>query len=362
MRHDNAAEANPTEQDSGAAPGAERPHRLFSDRRSAAAQTAGRSPHALVGHRQRRGIGPVSIGVGGIQARLMLLLLCLLWGDTWPLMKIALEQIPPLSMRTLTTAFGVVTMLAIGLARGRRPRMPTMKVFGHLFIISLLNVSAFSLLTAFAQTAAATTRVAVLAYTMPIWTVMLAWMILGERPNRMQGIAMALCALGLAILTYPLAANGVPLGLVLAVAAGLTWAAGTVYIKWARLEGDSMGVATWQLVIAFFVIGACLLVFDGRLNLDNADAGALLATAFTGIAGSAIAYILWFEIVRRVPAATASLGILGIPVVGVVSTVLILGERPTTTDIVGFALIFAASACVLLTPHSPAADVKTATP
>jgi drug/metabolite transporter (DMT)-like permease len=301
-------------------------------------------------------------GAADIQARLMLVLMCLLWGITWPLMKIALEEIPPLSMRTLSCAFGAMTLFAISCVKRGSLRIPTVKTFGHLIAIALLNIVGFSLFTAFAQMAAATSRVAILAYTMPIWTVVLAWMVLGERPNRMQGIAVVLCALGLAILVYPLAAQGVPSGVALAIASGVSWAAGTVYIKWARLDAEPLGVATWQLTIAFVVIGACLFAFDGRVNLDNARAGGLLATAFTGIAGAGIAYALWFEVVRRVSAATASLGVLGSPVIGVLSSVLILGERLTAADIIGFALIFAASACVLLAPARGAKDVKIVTP
>jgi len=45
---------------------------------------------------------------------------------------------------------------------------------------------------------------------------------------------------------------------------------------------------------------------------------------------------------------TASLGVLSAPVIGVVSTAIVLGERPTVPDLVGFVLIFAASVCVLL--------------
>ena len=75
---------------------------------------------------------------------------------------------------------------------------------------------------------------------------------------------------------------------------------------------------------------------------------ALLATVFTGMVGNGIAYGLWFTVVRRLSAVTASLGVLGVPVIGIVISMMILGERPTAADIVGFALIFAASACVLL--------------
>ncbi|MGO9047305.1 MAG: EamA family transporter, partial [Xanthobacteraceae bacterium] len=117
---------------------------------------------------------------------------------------------------------------------------------------------------------------------------------------------------------------------------------------------DPLALAFWQVMIAFVMIAACLMLFDGRLDLDHAHAGSLLATAFAGIVGSGIAYAMWFAIVRALPAATASLGTLGNPVVGVLSTALVLGERPTVTDLIGFALIFAASACALWAPSAPA--------
>jgi drug/metabolite transporter (DMT)-like permease len=301
---------------------------------------------------------PLGGTAGDIQAKLMLMALCLLWGVTWPAMKIALMEIPPLSMRTLTAAAGALTLLAISLASRTRLRVPT-KAWGHVFAISCLNIGAFSVLTAYAQIAAATSRVTILIYTMPIWTVLLAWIVLRERPNGRQLLAVVLCALGLLVLIVPVAAKGVPLGLLLAVAAGASWGAGTVYVKWARVETDALALAFWQLVIALVLIAASLLLFDGRLDLDRAHTGALLATAFSGVVGSGIAYAMWFAIVRRLQAATASLGALGIPVVGVLSTVLIIGERPTTTDLMGFALIFAASACVLWVASAAARQATT---
>jgi drug/metabolite transporter (DMT)-like permease len=297
-------------------------------------------------------------GAGDMRAKLLLVALCLLWGTTWPLMKIALQDIPPLSMRTMTAALGALSLLVICLVTRRSLRVAATKDWGHLFVISVLNIGAFSLLSAYAQVAAATSRVTILIYTMPIWTVLLAWVLLRERPNTRQVLAVILCALGLVVLIYPLAAKGVPLGLLLAVAAGLSWGAGTVYVKWARVDLDPLAFAFWQLVIAFLVIAACLIIVDGRLDLDHAHAGSLLATVYAGVIGSGIAYALWFEIIRRLPAGTASLGTLGIPVVGVISTILIVGERPTVTDIIGFALIFAASACVLLAPAAHATNVN----
>ena len=91
---------------------------------------------------------------------------------------------------------------------------------------------------------------------------------------------------------------------------------------------------------------------EGSLRITQARLPALIGTVFTGVIGSGLAYFLWFKIIGRLPAMTASLGILSAPVIGVISTVVMLGERPTVPDLIGFALIFAASVCVLLPSRS----------
>jgi drug/metabolite transporter (DMT)-like permease len=290
-----------------------------------------------------------------VGARLMLVILCFIWGVTWPLMKIALNEIPPFSMRTVTAALGATTLYCFCRATGRSLRIPNVKAAVHIVIASLLNVVAFSVFGSFAQLSASTSRVTILAYTIPIWAVLFAWLFLGERPNRMQSFALALCAAGLAILIYPLAQTHIPPGIALALATGISWAAGTVYVKWAQIQADPMGVTCWQVVIAFIVLVSCLMIVDGGPHLAGASTLALACTVSTGILANGVAYGLWFTIIRRLTAATASLGVLGSPVIGVIASVLILGERPTPSDIVGFALIFAASALVLLARKTPVA-------
>ena len=92
------------------------------------------------------------------------------------------------------------------------------------------------------------------------------------------------------------------------------------------------------------------MLIEGSLHLWPVSPRALAALVFAGLAGSSIAYLLWFEIVRRLPAMTASLGVLSAPVIGVIASVIVLGERPTISDIIGFALILGAAAGVLLAP------------
>jgi drug/metabolite transporter (DMT)-like permease len=289
-----------------------------------------------------------------IGARLMLVALGLIWGVTWPLMKIALNEIPPLTMRATAAVLGAVTYYLMCVFMRRSLRIPSPKAWAHILVGSLLNIVAFSLFSAFAQLVATTSRVAILAYTMPIWSTLLAWPFLGERPNRAQTTALVLCGGGLAILIYPLTANGIPLGIVFALAVGVCWGAGTVYLKWAHIDADQMGAGSWQMTIAAVILVACVLIFDGRPHFGGAHVDGALATAWTGIAGNGVAYALWFTVIRRLPAVTASLGVLASPVIGVIGSFLILGEVPTPADIIGFALIFVASACVLLTRQSVA--------
>ena len=280
-------------------------------------------------------------------ARLMLIALCCVWGCTWPIMRIALSEVPPFTMRTTSTLVGGVMLFVLCYLMRRDLRIRGAKGWAHVCVAGILNVASFSVFSTFAQLGAATSRVAILAYTMPIWAMILSWIFLGERPAGMQRISIALCAGGLAVLIYPLTTAGIPLGIILALATGISWAAGTVYLKWARIDADPMAIAVWQVAISFFVIAACMLIFEGGPDFHAAHSAGVIATLLSGLLGTGIAYGLWFSIIQRLPAMTASLGVLGSPVIGVVASILILGERPTAADYVGFALILAASACVL---------------
>jgi drug/metabolite transporter (DMT)-like permease len=289
-------------------------------------------------------------------ARLMLVALSLAWGLTWPVMRIALEEIPPFSFRTATSGLAALALFAIALAQHRNVRIKRPVARVHLAVAGFLNVGVFTLGSAFAQLATTTSRVTVLTYTMPIWAALLALPILGERLNLTRGISLLLCAAGLAVLITPLLGSSDLIGIAIALITAVAWAAGTVYLKWARVDADPLAIAAWQLVVAFAVTIVGLVVLEGSLHLWPIHPPALLATIFSAVVGSAFAYLLWFEIVRRLPAMTASLGLLSVPVVGIVSSMLMLGERPTWPDLIGSALILAAAACVLLAPGARASE------
>src|SRR5262249_16563123 len=157
-------------------------------------------------------------------ARLMLVVLSLGWGVTWAAMRIALMEVPPFSMRVASMLIGATTLGLLTAVRRRSFALRTPRAGGHVIVASLFNLVAFSLLPPFAQLHAATSRVAIVVYTMPIWASLLARVVLGERVTAVRAVALALCIAGMLVLVYPLAAAGVPIGILLALGAAVSWA------------------------------------------------------------------------------------------------------------------------------------------
>ena len=288
-----------------------------------------------------------------MKARLMLVGLCLAWGLTWPAMRIALIDIPPFTMRAMSAFIGTVTIIVLARVAGQPVKFPPRSAWLDIIVVSIFNIVLFSLCATFAQLMAFTGRVAILVYTMPIWASLLAFVFLGERLNKVRGAALLLCVAGMVVLIYPLASHGIPFGLLLALGSAVSWAIGTIYLKWRRIRIDAFTLAAWQLIVACAVISVFVPLMDGGFNWSSIGHYSLAGLFFSGFFGSGVAYYLWFRIIQILPATTASLGALASPVIGVVSSSLLLSEVPTVPDMIGFALIFAASACVLMQPTTP---------
>ncbi len=288
------------------------------------------------------------------QARLLLVMLAFCWGLSWPAIRIALDEITPWAVRFLGYCLGAVTLFVLVKLQGRSLAIPRGPAWVHIAIASLFNVVSFGLAGTFAQTMASTSRVIIVNYSMPVWGSLMAWLILRERVSARNAIGLALCVAGLAVLIYPVAATSLrePLGLVLGLVCALSWAAGTVYMKWARIPGDLLAITFWQVVFGIVVFAIGYLAVYGAPAIEPLQWRTWGGILFNGILGTGIAYFIWFNIIGRLSTATASLGSLANPVVGVVGSAILLGERPTISDIIGFALIFAAAACVLLAPRA----------
>lgn len=282
-------------------------------------------------------------------ATLWLLLISLSWGFNWPAVKLALNEMPIWSMRAVGMSLGAGLLLLLAKLSGRS-LIVARSEWGRLVLAGMFNVTGFNLLTAFAQTLMPTSRAAILAYTMPLWTALLARIFLGERLNPRRRLALALGAAGLAAIVMPLVPSlGVPAvqgGILAILGAALSWATGTIIVKRAPFGADPVATTGWQLAVG--AVSACIgfLIFEVPHLAEHAfwpatawGWGGLL---YNSVIGVALSYFLWFAIVARLPASTAAIGTLLVPVVGVASAMAIIGDRPSLFDMIGFVLIIAA--------------------
>ena len=293
-----------------------------------------------------------SAGAARLRSVLAVPVLAVLWGLNWPAVRTVLGEVAPWTLRTMGMGLGAALLVVVALARGQSLRVRR----GHwprLIVAGLLSVAGFNVLVAFAQLAGSTSRAAIVTFTMPVWAVLLARLVLGERLDARRVTALLLGISGLAVLALPvLRAGGVTAGILFSLGAGLSWAAGTVFTKRFPIDAAPMPSTAWQLCAGACAAGIGMLVFEGVPVPKALSAQATLALAFHVVLATALAYFLWFEVVARLPAGVASLGTLMVPVVGVSGAMLLLGERPGAADLAGFALIISAAATALRTPST----------
>jgi drug/metabolite transporter (DMT)-like permease len=283
-------------------------------------------------------------------AKLLLIALSFCWGLSWSAMRVALDEVSPWAMRLIGYGIGAATILILLKAQGRKLTIPFGKHWLHILVAALFLSVSFGVAGSFAQLLANTSRVIIVNYSMPVWGSLMAYFVLHERIDRRAAYGLLLCVAGLAVLVYPVAEQSMrePIGLMLAMVCALGWGAGTVYMKWARIEGDLLAITFWQIMVGVVVFAVFYLVFQGAPNLEPLRWQTWAGLLFNGILGTGFAYFIWFNIIGRLSTVMASLGSLINPVVGVLGAVIILGDRPTLADCIGFALIFSAAACVLL--------------
>lgn len=285
----------------------------------------------------------------GYGARAVLVFVALLWGVNYVATKVALAAFPPWTFRTLSYAAGAG--LLILWARFTATRLQVAKPGDrvHLVVSGLFTCAGFGAFSALALLYTSTGRAAICAYTMPIWVALLGRVVLKEALTPERSVALVLCGIGLSVLLWPLVSEGVSLGALFAIGSAISWAIGTIYLKWARVTAPSLAVASWQLLAGAAGSAIGMLVEGPGLG-GPIGMLPLLGLAYGVVAGTAIAYLLWFRTLERLPASTAGLGTLLVPVFGLGASVLLLGERPTTADLVGFGFILAAAFAALRVP------------
>lgn len=258
-----------------------------------------------------------------------------IWGYNWVVMKVGLHYAQPFTfsaLRTLLGAAGLFAVLAV-LRRPLRPRAPALTA-----LLGLLQTTGFVGLTMWALESGGAGKTSVLTYTMPFWLVLLAWLVLGERLGRAQWVAVALACAGLLLVLSPWRLNGA-FSALLAVGGAVSWAASAVVAKILRRRHrvDLLSLTAWQMLFgAVPLVVVALRAWSGTPVWSAAFVGAL---AYNVILANALAWLLWLFALHALPAGIAGLTTLAVPVIGVASAWLQLGERPGAGEAVGMAAI-----------------------
>lgn len=262
---------------------------------------------------------------------LMLMVTAVSWGLNWPVLKFVVGEWPPFTFRFLTGLGGAGLMFLLAAARRER-LMPGRGQWRRLVIASILNITSFTGLATFALLWLDASEAAIIAYTMPIWAALIAWPVLGERPTLYRVLGLAIGLGGVATLMAGQLLNAPPAALLaklpgvgFIMGTALMFASGAVFTKKYPLNLPPATNLAWQILIGSLPLAAVAIV-DGRWNLSAISPLGWAAFAYVVAIALCLSYVTWFRALKALPASTAAVGTLLVPVIGVISSALVLGE------------------------------------
>jgi len=279
--------------------------------------------------------------------------LTLAWGFNWTAMKAALADVPPWTFRTLCLGLGSALLFMVLRAGGQPLGVPRGQ-WRKLALFAFLNITCWNVLVAFGLTMIPSGRGAILGYTMPAWAIPLSVWLLGERITARKLVGFVLGMAGLALLLGESVARigGAPLGSLLILGAALSWALGSVLQK-RYPTGMAVGPYTaWIMLLGGVPIFVCALVFDDWRALGRVGLWPALGVAYNVLVAFAWAHWAWIKIATSVPVTVFSLSMLLIPVVGVISGMVFLGERPSWAEYAALGLVIGSLVSVLMRPQA----------
>lgn len=260
----------------------------------------------------------------------------LAWAGSWISMKIMVPYMGAFQVTAWRFLLGSAALFAVLIVRRRPLGIPPWKLT---LLIGLTQTAGFQVLIQLALLQGGVGKVSGLAYTMPFWVILFAWMILGERPAARHVVAFGFAGAGLFCFLEPWSGLGEWLPALLAVGAGLVWGLGTVLSKrmFERYAPDLMAFTAWQMFLGGLVAVPAAIWAPQPATIWSWPL--VLGLLYSALVATAAAWILWLTVLQRVPASIAGLASLGVPVVATFLAWLLLHEVPSWPEMVGLGLI-----------------------
>ncbi len=300
------------------------------------------------------------------RAALPILVLTLVWGCNWPVLKMGVTELAPLTFRSLTLPLAALGLLIVARASGDAIRVPR-ALWPKLIVLALFNIGCWNGFVLFGVQQLPAGRSAILAYTMPIWATLIAAIVLHERLSSRKLFGLALGVAGMSVLIGEQigVVRAAPSGALLILAAAITWAMGTVLLRKWQLAIAQNTLSGWMMLLGWIPLAVLAPFFDPQplaTELANLSARGWFAIGYNIFLAGTLAHWAWFTLARTLPVAVSSLSSLPVPVVGVLSGMLVLGERPGAQEWIALALVVAALFTVLFQPSARRIDAAPLAP
>lgn len=277
----------------------------------------------------------------------ILVLLTLVWGLNWPVMKLGVSGYPPLTFRAISLVLGVPVLAAALLALKVPFRVPA-RHWPELLWLAVTNMFIWHACIILAVKLLSSGRAAILGYTMPIFSAVIGSLLFHTALSRRSWLGVAAAATGVALLLWHefTGLAGSPVGVALALTAAATWGLGTHLLRRTRVGVATLTLSFWMTTLTACVLSALAWLFEGTQWREPARA-TWYAIAFNAVVIFGFAHTAWFYLARTLPPVASTLSVMLIPVLGVFSGALWLGEVLHWQDWAAVALMVAAIASVL---------------
>lgn len=291
--------------------------------------------------------------------RQQLLLLCLLtlaWGLNWPVMKVGVTDFPPLTFRAISIWLGI-PVLGLAMVLLKVPFHVPKGNYRELFWLAFTNMFVWHALIILAVKNLSSGRAAILGYTMPIFSALLGACFFGTRLKARHWLGVAAAATGVALLLWTELTHlsGRPLGVLCALVAAAVWAFGTQQLRNTTIAAATLTLSFWMTVMTAVVMTALGLTFE-QAQWRAPSLQTWAAIAYNAVLIFGFAHAAWFTLARALPPVASSLSVMMIPILGVFSGALGLGEVLHWQDWTAVVLMVVAIASVLVPGRSSEAE------
>jgi drug/metabolite transporter (DMT)-like permease len=278
----------------------------------------------------------------------LLVLITLLWGVNWPILKLGVSSFPPLSFRGLSIWMGL-PVIAMVLVWRRVPFTVGRAHWRQLALLTLFNMFFWHTLAILAVQSLSSGRAAILGYTMPVFSAVFGALWFGQHlvPRAWGGVTAA--ALGVVLLLWHEITqfSGRPQGVAMMLMAAAGWAVGTQLMRRTTIPAPTLTLAFWMTLFTAIWMTLLAVLFE-RSAWSWPAPPVWGAVIYNALAIFAFAQVAWLMLARDLPPIASTLSVMLIPVLGVFSGAWWLGEILHWQDWAAVALVVLAIGTVLL--------------